>query len=167
METSTILIPGDSIGKTTAFKHGEGAYAQKGEVRASLTGKLITESIGQNSASVCGVVTSKNPAKNYAIVVGDIILGRVMRITNNQAFVEIVAVGDGIPCPFLPKAVIRKEEVRDTEIDKVVIGQFFRPGDVVRAKVVSLGDNKYYFLSTIGDGFGVVLPRNQSFESSL
>ena len=36
------------------------------------------------------------------------------------------------------------------------VGKCFRPGDVIRAKVISLGDAKGYFLSTVADMCGVL-----------
>lgn len=52
---------------------------------------------------------------------------------------------------------IRAQDVRATEKDKVVIGEAFRVGDVVRAVVISLGDQRDYYLSTAGNEFGVLL----------
>ncbi|GFH17409.1 S1 motif domain-containing protein [Haematococcus lacustris] len=42
----------------------------------------------------------------------------------------------------------RLQDVRSTEIDKVVLHHCFRPGDIVRAEVLSLGDARSYYLTT-------------------
>ena len=55
------------------------------------------------------------------------------------------------------KGVIRKEDVSAVEIDKVVVQESFRSGDIVRASVLSLGDSKQYYLSTAAAGLGVQL----------
>jgi len=151
-----ILIPGDLITQENV-KQSVGAYMSKNGLRAALVGELINNNI--NNSTICGITTTKTPAKNLSIAVGDIVFARVVRISSNQAFLEILSLGDGYRYPFQSKAVIRREEIRETEIDKIVINDYFRPGDIVRAKVVSQGDSKYYFLSTIGEEFGVVLPR--------
>jgi exosome complex component CSL4 len=52
--------------------------------------------------------------------------------------------------------------VRATEKDKVVMGASFRVGDIVRAIVISLGDQGGYFLSTAGNAFGVVMSWSES-----
>jgi exosome complex component CSL4 len=57
--------------------------------------------------------------------------------------------------------VIRREDIRETEVDKVAVQNFFKPLDIVRAGVISLGDSKFYFLSTAKSEFGVVLPRSR------
>jgi exosome complex component CSL4 len=50
----------------------------------------------------------------------------------------------------------RLQDVRATEVDRVVMYDCFRPGDVVRAEVVSLGDARSYHLSTARNELGVV-----------
>lgn len=40
----------------------------------------------------------------------------------------------------------------------------FRPGDLVRAQVVSLGDSRSYFLSTASNDCGVVYAKSTSGE---
>jgi len=52
--------------------------------------------------------------------------------------------------------------VRLTEIDKVKIFNSFRPGDIVRAKVISLGDQSNYYLSTASNNLGVVMADSES-----
>lgn len=52
--------------------------------------------------------------------------------------------------------VIRQQDVRLTETDKVRMGECFRPGDLVRARVVSLGDARSYYLTTASNELGVV-----------
>ncbi|KAL2950007.1 hypothetical protein AAZX31_20G207900 [Glycine max] len=52
--------------------------------------------------------------------------------------------------------IIRQQDVRATEIDKVDMHLSFHPGDIVRALVLSLGDARAYFLSTAKNELGVV-----------
>lgn len=51
-------------------------------------------------------------------------------------------------------AIIRVQDVRLTEVPNIY--NSFRPGDVVRAEVLSLGDKRYYYLSTARNDLGVV-----------
>lgn len=51
----------------------------------------------------------------------------------------------------------RKQDVRSFEKDTVQIHKSFRPGDIVRAVVISLGDAQSYYLSTARDDLGVIL----------
>jgi exosome complex component CSL4 len=52
---------------------------------------------------------------------------------------------------------IRQRDVRAFDIDSVELYKSFRPGDLVRAQVLSLGDARSYFLSTARNDLGVIL----------
>lgn len=53
--------------------------------------------------------------------------------------------------------------MRATEKDKVRIYTSFRPGDVVRAQVISLGDQSNYYLTTASNSLGVVMATSGEF----
>lgn len=57
------------------------------------------------------------------------------------------------------KGIIRVQDIRATEKDKVKINESFRPGDIVRAEVINVGDGANYYLSTAKNELGVVLCR--------
>ena len=57
-------------------------------------------------------------------------------------------------------AVVRREDIRATEKDKVVCADGFRVGDVIRGLVISLGDQANYYLSTARNELGVILARS-------
>ncbi|CAK7906311.1 exosome complex component Csl4p [[Candida] anglica] len=59
------------------------------------------------------------------------------------------------------KGVIRSQDVRSTERDKVKIIDCYRPGDIVRAVVISLGDGSNYYLSTAKDDLGVIFAKSE------
>ncbi|KAH6840815.1 hypothetical protein B0I37DRAFT_224183 [Chaetomium sp. MPI-CAGE-AT-0009] len=88
--------------------------------------------------------------------VGNVVLCRVIRITPRQAVVAILVCGDSV-LEAEWQGLIRVQDVRATEKDRVRIYESFRPGDVVRAEVISLGDQANYYLSTTRNELGVVL----------
>ena len=96
--------------------------------------------------------------------VGHVITGKVTRINLHGASVEIVCVGSK-PLRNTHSGTIRREDVRAKEIDKVEIYKCFRPGDIVRAKVISLGDVRSYFLSTAEDALGVIMAQSEAVLS--
>jgi len=57
--------------------------------------------------------------------------------------------------PF--RGLVRTQDVRATEKDRVKLAECFRVGDIVRAVVISLGDQGGYYLTTAGNEFGVVM----------
>lgn len=71
--------------------------------------------------------------------VNSVVLCRVTRITPRQANVAILVVGEGEAQRVLEgewQGLIRVQDIRATEKDRVKVGESFRPGDVVRAVVV-------------------------------
>lgn len=60
--------------------------------------------------------------------------------------------------------IIRSQDVRATERDKVKILSSFKPGDIVRASVLSLGDGTNYYLSTAANELGVIFARSSTGE---
>ena len=79
-----------------------------------------------------------------------------LNLSYRMAYLRILCVnGKVVSTSF--KGTIKKEHVRAFEIDKVVMYQSFRIGDIVRARVISLGDQRSYYLSTDRNELGVVL----------
>ncbi|KAK2748866.1 exosome 3'-_5 exonuclease subunit ski4 (Csl4) [Onygenales sp. PD_40] len=62
------------------------------------------------------------------------------------------------------QALIRREDVRAVEKDRVVMDEMFRVGDIVRCVVVSLGDQGFYYCSTARNELGVVMARSEGGE---
>ena len=69
---------------------------------------------------------------------------------------------NGIPVSTAFKGTIKKEHVRAFEIDKVVMYKSFRIGDIVRARVLSRGDKRSYYLATDRNDLGGVLATSTS-----
>ena len=60
----------------------------------------------------------------------------------------------------------RQQDVRATEVDKVELIACFRPGDLVRAAVLSLGDSRSYLLTTARNELGVVAAKSATSGAS-
>jgi len=146
-----------------------GTYTRSGNVYASAVGKLsATPPASLDSPFTVSVALdrSKRYASEQVLSVGQIVLGRVARIATQQAFVEIVAAaggagvdiggGGGLALRETQSGVIRKEDVRAGASVQVEIYSSFRSGDVVLAKIISLGDSRRYFLSTADSELGVI-----------
>lgn len=81
------------------------------------------------------------------------VIGTVIRITRAAATLSLLTV-DGRPCRPDFAGVIRAQDVRMTAKDTVKVWNCFRPGDVVRAKVVRL----LYWLLSLETGDEVSRP---------
>lgn len=93
--------------------------------------------------------------------VGNVVLCRVTRISPRQANVAILVVGDTV-LEAEWQGVIRVQDVRATEKDRVKIYESFRPGDIVRAQVISLGDQANYYLMTASNELGVMMATSEA-----
>ncbi|SPO21303.1 related to CSL4 - exosome core component [Ustilago trichophora] len=143
------------------------------------------------SPSTKGEVVSIRGVENRFVVPRpeSIVIARVTRVTPRQAYLSILIV-DGQPCgsssstssTFVQsglgnhaagegegvdfQGVVRSQDVRSTEKDKVKLADCFRPGDIVRAQVISLGDARSYYLSTEGNNLGVIYATSATSASS-
>lgn len=95
------------------------------------------------SAATAGAAGSELPtisvsrhAREVLPQVGNVILCRVTRITPRQAVVAILVCGETV-LEAEWQGVIRVQDVRATEKDRCKVYESFRPGDIVRASVVS------------------------------
>ncbi|CDO76622.1 hypothetical protein BN946_scf184868.g36 [Trametes cinnabarina] len=92
-----------------------------------------------------------------------VVLGLVTRLSPLQATLSISVV-DGVPLPPGEEftGVIRVQDVRATEKDKVKIADCFRGGDVVRGLVLSLGDARSYYVTTARNDLGVIFATSEA-----
>ncbi|XP_078152817.1 nucleic acid-binding, OB-fold-like protein [Carex rostrata] len=156
-EADELVTPGEFLGEASQFVAGKGAYVSNGRsVLASLTGrrKITPPSPGSSdNRSTIEVVGHK--AHGAVPQPGSIVIARVTKVMARNASVDIMCV-DSKAVKEKFSGIIRQQDVRATEIDKVDMYQSFRPGDIVRALVLSLGDARAYYLSTAKNELGVV-----------
>ena len=97
---------------------------------------------------------------------GSIVLCRVFSVGQAFAKVTILSVGSQVlKEPLI--GIIRREEVRAAEKDKVSLFQSFRPRDIVQARVLGLGEGQAYTLTTAESELGVVLARSLCCSSYM
>ncbi|KAG5654793.1 hypothetical protein H0H81_003801 [Sphagnurus paluster] len=122
---SEVVLPGQPIllPRGPALQLGPGTYQRQQQVRASLLG------VPKNDGSTLTIsrVRPNPPSPN------SVVLGSITRLSPLQAMLSITVV-DGVPLPSGEEfaGVIRTQDVRATEKDRVKIADCFRGGDVVR-----------------------------------
>ena len=188
-EGSTV-VPGDRLGTIRQkITSGLGTYVKGGHIYASLVGQLTLAEIenktadreggdndtnnafGSESMYTCSVIptpTTTNgqgtlPATSKVLQIGQIVIGTVLRITPQNAIVDIsVAEHVGVLSSQTPsntnnyEGAIRMEDIRAGAPEQIQIGDCFRPGDLVVCRIISLGDARRYFLSTAETELGVL-----------
>ena len=163
-----IACPGDRLGAAGDYSPGPGTYEELGFIYSTLVGTVHVEE-REGDDDHAGMMTMQKPimsvrSKLCSPIVpktGDIITGKITRVQQHQAHVSITCVGsNSLTADF--RGVIRLLDVRATQVDEVVMSQAFRPGDVIRAEVLGLGDFKSYWLSTARNDLGVVFAKSAS-----
>merc|ERR1712032_810480 len=98
---------------------------------------------------------------------GSMVVARIIRLTQERADCSIVAVGEA-PLTERFRGIIRGQDIRLFEVDKINIVECFRIGDFVRAQVLALGDARSYVLTTaVNDYLGVIHARSPSGATML
>ncbi|KAI5362519.1 Putative S1 domain, nucleic acid-binding, exosome complex component CSL4 [Septoria linicola] len=158
---SAIALPGTVIGKVDEKGLGSGTHINHENLCASISGAIQTSSARSSKIPAVSV-----PRTTGILLpeVGTVVLGRITRTNPRQANISILALGPNgehnvSSDPF--PALIRQQDIRATEIDKVKVAESFRVGDIVRAVVISLGDERSYYLSTAKNELGVVMATSE------
>ncbi|KAI7779246.1 exosomal core protein csl4 [Diaporthe eres] len=118
--------------------------------------ELPTISVSRGARGGGSIGGAKQQQREVLPQVGNTVLCRVTRITPRQAVVAILVCGETVLGAEW-QGVIRVQDVRATEKDRVKVYESFRPGDIVRASVISLGDQANYYLSTASNELGVIM----------
>ena len=146
------VTPGQRVGHVQQHRAGVGTYVRDGFIHASVVGLKLVEG---------GEVAVQAAVVQHTLSVGQLVTARVLRVGQQRADVSILLAEDmALPEP-LP-ALIRREDVRSVEVDKVQLPDCFRPADIIRARVISLGDSRSYFLSTAREDLGVIVARSEA-----
>jgi exosome complex component CSL4 len=101
-----------------------------------------------------------------SIMVGDVVTARIEIITQKFAKCSIVCVRDVVLKKPFPRGILRKEDVRATDVDKVEMYKMFRPNDIILAKVIPQIEINAYSLSTaLNNSLGVVIATARSLST--
>eukprot|EP00727_Mastigamoeba_balamuthi_P013966 m51a1_g9192 hypothetical protein (205) ;mRNA; f:83122-83736 len=149
------VVPGMRLGSASDYEPGQGSYVRGAHLYASVVG-VAEQRPGSARPSLH--VVAPRPAPVHPAI-GSRATARVTRITARHAAAEILCVG-GAPVREAFSGIIRAQDVRAADIDSVCVGACFRPGDVVEAEVISLGDARSLYLSTAREELGVVYARS-------
>lgn len=119
---------------------------------------LCVEGVGNVASD--GGAGSNGTSANFSVPMGGgsqllSSYGAVASFQGSMAGAQPTDVGEAF------RGVIRSQDVRSTDRDKVKIAECFRPGDIVRAVVLSLGDGSNYYLTTTRNDLGVVFAKSE------
>lgn len=163
MTTDKFVTPGLKLAPESKYTPGQGVYAKGGDLFASLAGTLVEDAPSPSSTKPTLRVAPPKSGKGTPPFpkLHSTVTCKITKVTPRQASAELLVV-DSRPLPQLFKGIIRQQDVRQTEVDKVDIYKCFVPGDVVSAEVISLGDRHSYLLSTAKNHLGVIYAKSRS-----
>ncbi|XP_013087934.2 exosome complex component CSL4-like [Biomphalaria glabrata] len=159
MEASRICVPGQRLCRVDDMHvPGNGTYASDGFIYSSILGYWNERVNSESKEKVIDVLNSY--AQTVIPFINAIVTARVTNINPRYCKCEILTVGDK-PLSDFYRGLIKKEDVRTTEKDRVELYKCFRPGDIIIARVISLGDAQSYILSTAENELGVIIGMSQ------
>ena len=98
--------------------------------------------------------------------VNDVVFAKCTKIREKMAQFDVL-VCDGKPLKTEFSGIVRQQDVRKTEIDKVVMEESFVPGDVVRCKVLAMGEGRSLVLATNENPLGVVRAKCKRCKTTM
>jgi len=152
-----IVTPGDRLGEVDQFRSGQGSYALDEYIYASVVGIKQIQQTNSREKPIIQVLKEKQ--SSLVPQISNTVTAKVTKVNERVASVEILCVGNSLLKETFP-GTIRKRDVRKFEVDSVEMYKSFRPGDIVRADVISLGDSRSYYLSTAKNELGVILAQS-------
>lgn len=150
-----ICIPGMRLSPSDK-EHisGPGTYELKGYIYASLAGILKMEQDESTKATKVSVVSSRTPS--VLPTTGDIVTAKVTIVNSRLVQCVILCVGPSVLVrPY--KGILKKEDIKFTDKDRIDPYKCFRPGDVILARVLPMTEIHWYHLSTAENELGVVI----------
>ncbi|KAI8490749.1 PREDICTED: exosome complex component CSL4-like [Branchiostoma belcheri] len=158
MAAPRVCVPGERLVSTADCESGRGTYVHHGYIYSCLAGYMHKRNLDGKELPIVEVIRQKEDAVPR---IGSIVTGKVTSVSGRMCKCAITCVErTTLREPF--RGLIRKEDVRATEKDRVEMYKCFRPGDIVLARVLSLGDANCYLLSTAENELGVVLALSEA-----
>mmetsp|Transcript_3182 Transcript_3182/g.6663 ORF Transcript_3182/g.6663 Transcript_3182/m.6663 type:complete len:182 (-) Transcript_3182:304-849(-) len=142
--THSVVVPGQMLGEASTLRADVGTYVWGHRIYASLAGLCAIDDSQQPPR--VSVRIAQRGAPHGLPVVDDMVTCRVTRLNPRMAHVDIICVDGAVlrePC----QGILHREDVRDFDVDQVEMYHSFRPGDVIQARVTSLGDSRSYYIT--------------------
>ncbi|XP_014205580.1 exosome complex component CSL4 [Copidosoma floridanum] len=162
-EEPIICIPGQRLcaaDKTNIA--GQGTYEQLGYVYSKFAGtvKVVKEK------DTCTVEVHGMTDQSIVPAPGDIVTAMVTLVNQRLCKCIIKCIGDIVLSrPY--RGIVRREDVRATEKDRIEMYKSFRPGDIILARVLPMTEAHTYQLSTAENELGVVIAHSEEGVSMV
>ncbi|XP_012255980.2 exosome complex component CSL4 [Athalia rosae] len=158
-----ICVPGQRLCLSDKFNvPGPGTYEQHGYIYSKLAGVVNLIKTEQT----CTVEVQGMREQSIVPAPGDIVTAMVMLVNQRFCKCAIKCIGDVVLTrPY--RGILRREDVRATEKDKIEMYKSFRPGDIILARVLPLTEVHTYQLTTAENELGVVIAHSEEGVSMV
>lgn len=160
-----IVKPGQPLARESdAFMTGEGVLVEGGMLRASRLGHLtVHRDSGKTVLKVASLLQKEgsSASKKTSMHINDVIIGKVIKVNEGSAKVRLLAIND-VPVAHEYIATLKRENMRNRDIDAIDVEQMFAPNDIILARVKALNESKNINLSTEEDRFGVIFSYSEN-----
>jgi exosome complex component CSL4 len=127
-----------------------GIYCKNEKTFSSLQGKY--------SPSTGRLISTKN---TQVPSIGDRVICQILRTSSRQANAQILSTELHCFYPATYKGIIRQQDIKSIDREKTQVHQSFRPGDIVIAVILGVGEgNQGFLLSTAQDNLGVIVAKS-------
>ncbi|XP_044751039.1 exosome complex component CSL4 [Coccinella septempunctata] len=152
-----ICLPGQRLCVKDETHHsGNGTYERQGYIYSNVAG--VVDVVQKNNIKVIEVV---NPDVQTIVPAhGDIVTAEVTIITQQYVKCLIKCIGNKLLKRHF-KGVLRREDIRAAEKDRIEIFKCFRPGDIILARVMPITEAHVYQLSTAENELGVAIAHSE------
>lgn len=133
---------------------GEGVFLENNSIYAGIIGNTHWNKVDAEKSQISIVPLHAKPF-GISVKIRDEVLAKVTKIKEETIFLDILSVNNK-PTSGKLEGVIKKRDIREKEVDKIVLEKCFIPGDIVKARVCSYGDSRKIQLSTSEDDLGVI-----------
>ena len=141
-----LVLPGERLGVIEEFIPDTGTYSKDGVIYSKIVGCALMDMLNRK-VSVYSLIPEASVPK-----VGTKVMGQVGNAQSDNVLVRIFRVGPKkISGVF--SGILHISDVQDRYVDSM--NDATKPGDIIRAKVIS-EKNQIYHLSTVENDLGVV-----------
>jgi exosome complex component CSL4 len=145
-ESGRFVLPGERLGVIEEFIPDAGTYVKEGVIHSKIVGRALLDLLNKR-VSVYPLIHGARIPK-----VGSVVLGQVSYVQTENAGIRIFKIGNNSLSGFF-SGILHVSDVQQTYVKSMF--DVCKPGDVIRAKVIS-EKNRVYHLSTKEKELGVV-----------
>ncbi|AFZ80287.1 hypothetical protein BEWA_031400 [Theileria equi strain WA] len=157
--SKNLTYPGTCLGPVSDLVPGNNTYVRDSMIYSSVLGNCIISRDPNVEKGTVSVETNQIKAP----YVGAVVVAQVTKLHRKKLECNVVSVdGRVLKDPY--KGVLASTNVHESKNIDVIISDWFKPGDIIKAKVIYAGDGKQIILTTSEVDLGVIKAQSATGE---